>query len=212
MGYTLLYRIFSPLFRMKLRNVRGTEYLPDKPPFLIAANHVGFFDGPALASVIFRQYRQPIYYVTLEAVWRIWGKLIARNFFGMIPLDNKQKSGVLQESLEHLKAGHIVGIFPEAHRNKDEASLEQGKTGAIRMAITSGAPIIPVGIINTTGLRLGAALASLSKKNAYIDLSFGPPVDLSEFQNRPIDKPLLDEATRKLMLAIGRLCNKDYHF
>ncbi|MFH0804564.1 MAG: lysophospholipid acyltransferase family protein [Patescibacteria group bacterium] len=216
MGYYAGFRqVFGPLVRRKIRTVRGTEYLPLQPPFIVAGNHVGFIDALALAMLNYNRYRRPTYYLTTQWVWKFFGEWLARNVLGMIPLLDVQGSRLadsLGEAVATLRSGEIVGIFPEAHRNPKPDELLRGKTGAVRMALATGAPLIPVGVVNNTGYDFSAAMLSLLRPKTGIDLTFGQPVDLSEFRGQPVDKPLLEAATRKLMLAISSLCGKKYVF
>ncbi len=199
-----------PLVRSKIRTVTGTEHLPSTAPYILAANHTGYLDGAAIVVVILKQLKKPIYFLTRQEVWRVLGGWLAQHLFGMIPVRTGDKRESLKDAIALLGQKEIIGIFPEGTRNDDTKQLLQGKTGAVRLALEAGVPLIPVGISNTTGHYLRQALNSLWKKDKGINVVFGPPVSLDEFKNKPVDKPLLYEATRKLMKEIGKLCDKEY--
>lgn len=207
-----LYWTFGPLVRKKVRHVSGLENLPAHTPVIIAANHEGYLDGPVLSYLQYKKYSLLTNYITYQFMWRILGGPFATHAFGMIPRRDNHKADVLVDVKKVLENKGIVGIFPESTRNTDKKTLLRGKTGAVRLALATGVPIVPVGLSNTTGHRIGRAFKSLWERKTHIDVVFGSPLDMSEFENQPIDKPLLVESTRKLMQAIAHLCKKTYPY
>lgn len=212
MPYEGLRQIFTPLIRRKIGQVTGQEHLPDSPPFILAANHTGFMDALVLAILVLERYRHRIRFITKRHIWKWWGSYLSRHWLGMIPLEPNKKVASLDEAVSTLHAGEIVGIFPEGTRNTDPHQLARGKTGAIRLALAARVPIIPIGIINHTGYLVGAALKSLWQRDRRVDLHIGPPLDLSPFLGKPVDKQLLESATHCLMATIGQLCGKVYPY
>lgn len=212
MAYFGLRHTIGPLVRKKIRTVNGLDNVPSQPPFVVAANHVGFMDGPVLAMDLARRYHAPLHFLTDHVVLRLVGTWLARRWLGMIPVRKGHPSDSLIEAIHVLNAGGIIGIFPEGTRNTDPRSLLRGKTGAVRLALKTGAPLIPAGIHNTTGYSFKEALRSLPDSERFVEIQYGPPVDLSAFRDKPIDKPLLYSATAELMHAISRLCGKAYAF
>ncbi|MDD5040594.1 MAG: lysophospholipid acyltransferase family protein [Patescibacteria group bacterium] len=210
MMYRLLRKILGPLIALKLGTVTGAENLPSAAPFIVAANHVGFLDGPALSYILIRRFRKAISVPSRYILWVVLGGAISRSWFGAIPINPKRKRDTLDEATAIISRGGIVLMFPEATRNIDPSSLLKGKTGAIRLALATGAPLIPAGLVNPTGHSFLTVLANLFRPSRRIDVRFGPSVDLAEFRGKPIDKSLLDAATRKLMSAVGQLCGKSY--
>ncbi len=215
MAYEGLKQVLGPLLRKKIRTVAGEKFLPKKPPFILAGNHVGYLDGLVLASYFYDLRKRYVTYLTTEGMWRFFGKYLSRHWLKMVPIvehDPSQKAASLGEAVAHLKRGEVIGIFPEGTRNPDGQRLLKGKTGAVRLALLSGAPVIPFGLQNNTGHRIGEALRSLWKKDRFLSLRFGPPLDFSRYAGQPIDKPLLVAATTELMGAIAQLCGKRYEF
>src|SRR6185295_18204009 len=84
---------------------------------------------------------------------------------GMLPLDNAQPATVLDPAIKQLERGAVIGIFPEGTRNKPsinhhwETELLRGKTGAARLAIATGAPVIPAAIRAPRGVSVWLAVA-----------------------------------------------------
>lgn len=210
MAYQGIRSIFVPLVRSKIQSVMGKENLPEKLPFILAANHVGYLDAPALTTFVLDNYNLPVFFITTPHIWRPLGKKIAINWLGMIPLEKGKQRDSLEHAIRMVKAGNMMGIFPEGTRNDNLDSLLKGKTGAVRLALATGTPLIPVGIFNNTGYHFSTVLKNIWQRSKFVTLKFGPPVNLDEFKNRTIDKPLLEMATRRLMLAISQLCGKSY--
>ncbi len=212
MAYGILRQIFEPSISRKIISVQGEKNLPAAAPFIVATNHVGFMDGPAMVIYLFKRYRQTIYFPTHHFFWKLLGGRLAQRWLGMIPIRFERKKHALDEAIRIVRKGEIVGIFPEGTRNTNEHELLKGKTGAVRLALATGVPLIPIGIRNTTGYSGFEALKSFFKKKTNFSITIGQAVNLSEFHNKPIDKPLLTAATSKLMNSIAVLCGKEYPY
>ena len=210
MAYAILRQLFERPISQKMTSVQGEENLPAAAPFIVAINHVGFLDAPAVVIYLFKRYRRTIFFPTHHPIWKLLGGSLARRWLGMIPVRSAEKKYALDEAIRTVHKGEIVGIFPEGTRNTNEHELLQGKTGAVRLALAAKAPLIPIGIKNTTGYSGFEVLKSLFERKTTFSIAIGSAVDLSEFYDQPIDKPLLVAATSKLMNAIGRLCGKEY--
>lgn len=213
MSYFGYSQVFGPIVTGKIKQVEGEKNLPSAPPFIIAANHVGFLDSPALVMYMLHKYNKPTWFFTTPVMWKLFGgDHIARKTLAMIPIHPENKKDSLSEAIKLVQQGETVGVFPEGHRNPDINKLIKGKTGAVRLALATNVPLIPVGVFNNTGHFFREVLMNVFKSNRFITLTFGQPLDLSEFKNKPIDKPLLEVATKKLMLAIAQLCHKEYSY
>lgn len=203
--YRFFFRLLRPIARRIVTPVTGTEHIPQKPPFILAMNHVGFFDGPAIAVATLSLIAEPIQFLTLDIMWRFWGGPLATRYMGMVRLQPGNLRGSLDRMIELIRAGKVVGIFPEGSRNRHPGKLLLGKTGAIRLALATGAPLIPVGVHNTTGFSIFSAFASFVRPDRHIAVHFGQPLDLSAYRNQPITRELLHRATDDLMHEIARL-------
>jgi len=213
MAYGGFRQIFGPLLRMKRGQVTGKENLPAQPPFILAMNHEGFFDPLVLLTILYEKYKRKVYFLTAENIWSVWGEYLAKNWLGMIPLHKETDEGkrsAIDEAVKYLQQGDIFGIFPEGGRNTDKDNLLKGKTGAVRIAIKSRVKIVPIGLVNETGHRIGEAFKSIYDPNKKVHISIGSAMEFSEYYDQEISKEILDKATRRLMLEIGRLCNKQY--
>ena len=132
------------LVRLRLE---GTENLPLDGPAIIAANHLSFLDSVLLL------YSLPRHVYALGKA-EYTDRRITRWLFcgaGMIPV-RRQSPGGLAKALDQarhvLDAGAVLAVFPEGTRSRD-GHLHRGHCGAAHLALQTGAPLIPVGIIGT---------------------------------------------------------------
>ncbi|MEX2274856.1 MAG: lysophospholipid acyltransferase family protein [Actinomycetota bacterium] len=134
------------LFRLRFL---GAERIPENGPAILAANHVSMLDGPTLCIAPYSR-------------GRIVRSLVAAEFFDVavigwclrrlrqIPIRRgRSDTGALDEAIATIRAGAIAGIFPEGSVNPDPDHLQRVHTGVARIALASGAPVIPVGIWGT---------------------------------------------------------------
>ena len=145
-----LWRVALPLIRgvgktfFSLR-VEREAALP-APPFVLAANHYSHLDGPTIAAAV----NSPISYLALEDLFeanRLLDWLIVG--FGAIPTPrHRVPVGAIRTALAALKAGEIVGVFPEATRVTHWQTLPP-KRGAAWLAKRAGVPLIPVAVVGS---------------------------------------------------------------
>ncbi|MBS1786741.1 MAG: 1-acyl-sn-glycerol-3-phosphate acyltransferase [Acidobacteria bacterium] len=135
--------IFSKLyFRIEFE---GVERVPKSGAMIVAPNHVSYFD-PFWVSI---PIARPLRYMTWDRMTRlpVLGKLITA--YGSFPVNVDRGQGdraALKASLEQLRAGGGLMLFPEGSRTPS-GRLEEFKPGVVRLAIETGAPIVPVTII-----------------------------------------------------------------
>jgi len=136
-----LVGIFSKLyFRIEFE---GVERVPKSGAMIVAPNHVSYFD-PFWVSV---PITRPLRYMTWDRMTRlpILGRLILA--YGSFPVNvDKGDRAALKASLEQLRAGGGLMLFPEGSRTLT-GRLEAFKPGVVRLAMDTGVPIVPVTII-----------------------------------------------------------------
>ena len=124
--------------------------------------------------------------------------------------DTVDASTAYSAAVEAVNSGECVAIYPEATLTRDPDLWPMvGKTGAARVALATGAPVIPVAQWGPQEV-----LAPYTKRlhlfpRQTMHVKAGPPVDLSEFAGRPVDAPLLHEVTEKIMAAITQSAGGD---
>lgn len=150
--YLLVRAMLVPFFRVYLRlQSIGGDDLPRKGPLLLAANHRSFLDPFVIGALV----RRPIYYVAKRELfqrrWQAW----ALRSLGAFPIDRgASDEEAMGTAKEILLRGDCVLIFPEGTRVRP-GPLGAPRRGVGRLALETGAPIIPVAIIGTEQVRRG---------------------------------------------------------
>jgi 1-acyl-sn-glycerol-3-phosphate acyltransferase len=202
-GYPAVRWYFRP-------EVTGWEHVPPTGAAIIAANHLSAADE-IFTPISAR--RQVVYFAKAEYFTRpgLRGRFMARLFreFGHVPVDRndtRAAASTIDIGVELLAAGKALGIYPEGTRSPD-GRLHKFRTGVARLALRSGAPVIPVGLVGTDRVLLPA---DRRWHRAPVAVHFGPALD---FSGRPEDERssrILREVTEIVRLAIQELSGQEY--
>lgn len=185
--------------------------LPETGPFILAPNHYSEIDPLAMGAAVWHLGRVPRF-MAKASLFKIpvVGWLLKAS--GQIPVEREGSSrgsssanplGAANQLIER-EAGVIV--YPEGTLTRDpDLWPMRGKSGAIRLALESGIPLIPVAHWGTQKImpRYGKGIHPFPRKT--IEVKVGTPLDLSRFAGKPVDHRLVNEATRLLMDAITEL-------
>jgi 1-acyl-sn-glycerol-3-phosphate acyltransferase len=141
-----------PLVRMLFRvRVQDIEQVPASGPAILAFNHVSVLDGPVLAIETAVRRRRAVRFLVAAEVFghRVYGPVLRS--FGQIPIRRGGGDAhALEEAIGTVRAGALAAISPEGTVNRDpEAGMQRIRSGCARIAIASGAAVIPVGIWGT---------------------------------------------------------------
>ncbi|HLN76032.1 MAG TPA: lysophospholipid acyltransferase family protein [Nocardioidaceae bacterium] len=210
MVYALVKVVLATVFRVVWRpTVTGVENIPRKGPVLLASNHLSFMDSMVIPLVVPRRVAflaKSDYFTgtgvkgTLSRWWF--------NGFGMIPVDRddtRAAQASLDLALSVLSSGGAFGIYPEGTRSRD-GLLYRGRTGVAWLAMTSGAPVVPVALVGTERLQpVGSRLPRLTK----VSVQFGEPIDFKgRFDEVPAGRARR-EATDEIMAAIHAMSGQE---
>lgn len=184
--------------------VQGLENIPAQGPFIVAPNHLSFFDSVIVQALTPRpvSFFAKAEYFTGKGVK---GKLMKSFFESVhsIPVERGEQAAsvqALKTLLEILGRNEGVGIYPEGTRSRDGV-LYRGRTGVGWLALTTGAPVVPVGIIGTEKLQ---PAGSKGFKPAKFTLRYGAPLTFA--QTGPDHAlPARRAATDAIMDAIAQL-------
>ncbi|MCW2674115.1 MAG: 1-acyl-sn-glycerol-3-phosphate acyltransferase [Frankiales bacterium] len=154
-------------------DVTGAELVPLNGGAVVAMNHIGYLDF-ALAGFAFRPRKRMVRFMAKKEVFdhKISGPLMR----GMkhIPVDREAGAGSYTAAVEALRAGELVGVFPEATISQS-FELKEFKNGAVRMALESGTPIIPLVIWGSQRVWTKGRPKMLKRNHVPIRIVVGEP-------------------------------------
>ena len=136
--------------------VTGLENVPKEGGFIVASNHLSFFDSLIIQALTPRDvafFAKAEYFTTPG----LKGKMM-KTFFesvGSIPVQRGEQAAsvaALDSLVEIIEGGSGIGIYPEGTRSRD-GKLYRGRTGVGWLALTTGVPVLPVGLLGTDGAR-----------------------------------------------------------
>jgi 1-acyl-sn-glycerol-3-phosphate acyltransferase len=139
-------------------DIVGEENIPLEGGALLAMNHTSFLDFALGGMPAYLRGKRLVRYMAKDAVFKHWlGGPLMR---GMrhIPVDREHGSQSFRDAVTYLKAGELVGIFPEATMSR-AMDIKEIKTGAVRIAMAAKVPLIPMCILG------GARMLSYGHKD-----------------------------------------------
>jgi 1-acyl-sn-glycerol-3-phosphate acyltransferase len=205
--YWVIKGVLTPVLRLTYRvRIDGRDRVPTTGPVILAANHRSFMDSIFLPLVIRRRVTfvaKAEYFDSKKTAWFFRG-------VGQIPIRREGGSAserALASATEVLESGGVFGIYPEGTRTRD-GYLHRGHTGVARLALRTGAPIVPVGLVGTDEIQ--ATDAKLPRFFREVGVRFGEPIHLEHYLGREDDHRALRQLTDELMFEIGQLSGYDY--
>lgn len=199
-----------PLLLFTRTRWRGFEHVPTSGGVILASNHISHADPLTLADAIMFSTKRMPKYLAKASLFKGNG-LVGRTLrgTGQIPVHRHtaDASLSLKDAVGALSRGELVAIYPEGTVTRDPDKWPmQARTGVARLALLSGAPVVPV-------CQWGAQeiLDSYRKPGLHllprhtIDVVAGPPVDLSAWQDKELTSEVLREATDAIMSALREM-------
>jgi 1-acyl-sn-glycerol-3-phosphate acyltransferase len=205
--YPVARAILVPLFRAAWRiHVRGLEHVPVHGPAILCPNHTSVLDSFLLPSVLPRR----ITYVGKAEYLDDWKTRHLFPAMGMIPIDRTggdASQRALDTAARVLDRGELFGIYPEGTRSRD-GRLHKGHTGPARLALRTGAPLVPVGMIGTRDIQ--PPEATLPRLFRPCEIRIGRPIPVEHYGDRRDDRLVLRQITDELMYEIRALSRQEY--
>ena len=208
--YGVTQRMVPPLLRAVWRpHVRGLEHVPATGALILASNHQSFVDSVVIPAVLPR----PVSFLAKSDYFEgtgLKGRLMKAWFetFRALPVDrddSKAALASLDTALGVLAEGGAFGIYPEGTRSRD-GRLYRGRTGVAQLALTSGAPIVPVGLRDTDRLQ---PVGSNRPRLVRVTVTFGEPIDVQgQYDGWPPGRARR-EITDRVMSAIQQLTGQE---
>ncbi|KAA2253020.1 1-acyl-sn-glycerol-3-phosphate acyltransferase [Solihabitans fulvus] len=211
MLYGLIKGLVGPLTRLVYRpTVEGLENLPKDGPVILAANHLSFADNLIIPIVVPRK----VTFIAKAEYFEGRGVkgALSRWFFsslGHVPVrrgNGRAAKDSLETSAQVLTDGGAFAIFPEGTRSLD-GKLHRGRTGVARLALGTGARVVPIGLVGTEQvIPVGRKLPRICK----VTVRFGKPLDFSRYEGLDDSLPVLRSVTDEIIYAILELSGQEY--
>jgi 1-acyl-sn-glycerol-3-phosphate acyltransferase len=205
--YGVAKAVMTPVFGFCWRiKVEGLEHLPVDGPAILCPNHTSVIDSFILPSVLPRR----ITFVGKAEYMDSWKTKYLFPAMGMIPIDRGGGSAserALTAAARVLERGELFGIYPEGTRSRDGV-LHKGHTGPARLALRTGAPLIPVGLRGTRDIQ--PPEAKFPKMFMPAEVRFGKPISVERYHDRPDDRMVLRQLIDEVMFEIRNLSGQEY--
>jgi 1-acyl-sn-glycerol-3-phosphate acyltransferase len=175
--YGVVRGTISPLFRGYFRmHISGAEHIPDEGAAIIAPNHKSFWDSFFIAVCTRRHLR---FMGKSELFKGPRGRVLIR--LGAFPVQRGQSDQeALETAREVLRQGGLLALFPEGTRVRDPEGLGEPKRGAGRLALETGAPLVPCAITGSDHLFAGPL-----PKPKRVQVAFSPAIPVTELPATP---------------------------
>jgi 1-acyl-sn-glycerol-3-phosphate acyltransferase len=185
----------------------GTDNVPASGAAILASNHLSAADWIFMPLSLKRRvtFLAKAEYFTGRGV----KGFLQRVFFtgaGQVPIDRSSASAAenaIQTGLRTLREGKLLGIYPEGTRSPD-GRLFRGKTGVARMALETGAPVVPVAMVYTK------RKLPFGKSIMRVHVKFGAPLDFSRYEGMSGDRFVERSITDEIMYEIMTLSGQEY--
>ena len=177
--YAVVRGIVAPSFRAYFRmHISGAENVPPEGAAIVAPNHKSFWDSFFIAVCTRRHLR---FMAKTELIQARYGKLLVR--LGAFPVRRGEADAdALETARAILRQGGLLALFPEGTRVRDPDQLGHPRRGAGRLALETGAPLVPAAITGTEELFMGPI-----PKPRRVQVAFAEPIPVSDLTATPED-------------------------
>lgn len=204
-GYRLTVSVVLPLLWLVLRrDWRGAEHIPARGGVVAVTVHASNLDPMTFGHFIHANGRV-MRFLAKASLFAVPGLGALLRNAGQIPVHRNtgDAADAFTAAVEAVRSGQLVAVFPEGTLTRDpDLWPMRGKTGAARIALATGAPVVPVGQWGAHQVipRYRRSLRLLPRKTVHVWA--GPPVDLDDLRGLPVDEVVLREATDRIMAAL----------
>jgi 1-acyl-sn-glycerol-3-phosphate acyltransferase len=209
-GIPVMVPIERSLFRVR---VTGIHHVPFERPAILAFAHISVMDGPCLAiEVAWRRRRAVRFLVAAEAFDVLVSGWFLRRYRQIPIRRGRSDTGALDEAIETIRRGALAAIAPEGAVNPNPGELQRIRSGVARMALPTGAPVIPVGIWGTHRRWSKSGRHWGRPWRPRLAFAFGEPIEPKGNVSRPADIDAFLERVREGLeqqLAAARILAGD---
>lgn len=201
---TAVALIKPPLLGLTRRNWRGMENVPKAGPLILVANHMSHADPLILAHFVYDSGRWPGFLAKASLFEApVIGKVF--HWVGQTPVNrgSVDAARALDSAVAAVRAGEAVIIYPEGTTTKEpDLWPMKGKTGAARLWLTTGAPVVPIVMWGPEQIFDPRTKKLQLFHRAEVTVVAGPPLDLSTWEGSAPTTPVLQEITDVIMLKL----------
>ncbi len=201
--------ILWPWVRLLYRlNVTGKENLPKGTGYVLASNHVTTVDAMAVAFMMFFNLGRAPHFLAKEGLFKtpIVGPVLLA--CGQIPVfrSGRGNSDPMESAYKVLRAGHVIGIFPEGSLTREPNQWPmRARTGAIRLALETGVPIVPMGQWGTEVVMDTYSSKIFPKPWHKVNMIIGKPIDLSKYHGKKVSVEEMVALSDEVMVEITKI-------
>jgi 1-acyl-sn-glycerol-3-phosphate acyltransferase len=205
--YGLAIDVLWPFVMLFTRSSwHGGSHIPAEGPVLIASNHVSFADPVTVTAYVLAHGRIPRY-LAKAGLWKIpvVRSVLAGGRHIPVHRGTAKATDAYRDAVKALEAGECVLVFPEGTFTADPAgwpSVKQAKSGIARLALATGAPVVPIGHWGTQFVLPQKARMPRLLPRKRVVIRTGPPVDLSDLMGLEQTREVVEEATRRIIVGI----------
>ncbi|MFL6074834.1 MAG: lysophospholipid acyltransferase family protein [Mycobacteriales bacterium] len=197
--------VLKPLLTLfTKRDWRGRDNLPRSGPAIFAVNHIGHIDPLVMSHFVYDCRRRP-QFLAKASMWKVFGLRWVLNGTGQIPVyrGTAEASDALRDAVAAMERGDTVIVYPEGTTTRDPDMWPmRAKTGVARLALTTGAPVIPIAQWGAQNLYHPQKKKWRLRPRTKVWVWAGPPVDLSPWAGKPLTADALRAATTLIMTTI----------
>ena len=198
--YYICRALAGALFRLTRCKVEGIENIPPHGPVLVVSNHLSLADPPLLGVKLGRKAR----FMAKRELFCLKPVGYFINGLGAFPVHRgRLDRQALRQSLEVINGGEMLVIFPEGMRSRNN-ELRRAFPGVTLVALRSGAPVVPVGIIGTENIRKFWRM-----ERPQITVTIGSPFTLPSVDGK-LTKEELAGLTDSIMRCVAELLPVEY--
>ncbi len=199
-GYRAAWCVANAIFGLLFeRNVRGKEFVPRHGGFIVACNHISFWDPPLVGAAVPRE----VHFLAKEELFRnrAFGWLITS--LNAIPIRRGLVDHVgIKVALEAVRGGRGLMLFPEGGRVKDGV-LKPALPGVGLLSVRAGVPVVPAYVRGSD--RIKRAMARLARIDIAFGEPFSPPTERKGRASRELYRAVGEEVMNRIAELKGRI-------
>lgn len=206
MAWWVAFLICKPvLILVRRRDWRGLEQIPSIGGVVLAVNHVSHVDPLLIAEMVLAHGRTPAFLAKSS----LFGEGIVGWWFraaGHVEVDRSHGADGFGAALTALRGGALVVVYPEGSITRDpDGCMMSLKTGAVRLALESGAPLIPVAQRGAQEILPAYGRRPRLYKRPTVTVEIGRPLDLTDLRHRGAESDAVSAGTRRLADTLTRM-------